>query len=283
VASETDVRLSDGRTVHVYDSGIPDADATVVVFWHHGTPQIGEPPEPLIEAGHQHGIRWVGYDRPGYGGSPRRLGRAIGSAVGDVAAIADALGIDRFVVMGHSGGSPHALACAALLPDRVVSVVCLAGLAPFDAVGLDWFAGMAPSGAAELHAAVASQAALEARLASTVFDEEQFTPTDHAALASVWSCLGVSAERATRHGPAGMVDDDLAYVRPWGFDLDQVRAPVLYVHGDADRIVPSSHARWLGRHSRSSELWLRPDDGHISVLNSYVDALNWLAPTTAAS
>jgi pimeloyl-ACP methyl ester carboxylesterase len=283
VVAETDVRLSDGRTAHVYDTGARDASGGITVVWHHGTPQIGEPPEPLVEAGHQHGIRWVGYDRPGDGGSPRQLDRTIGSAAGDVAAIADALGIDRFAVMGHSGGGSHALAGAALLPDRVVSVVCIAGLAPIDAGGLDWFAGMATSGAAELRAAVTGQAALEARLASTVFDEEQFTPTDHAALAGAWSCLGAFAQRATSQGLAGMVDDDVAYVRPWGFDLDQVRAPVLFVHGRADRIVPSSHSQWLARHCPSSDLWLRPDDGHISVLNSYTDALDWLAHRDAAS
>ncbi len=154
MVTELDLELADGRTLHAYDTE-PDDDATrsLVVFWHHGTPNIGAPPEPLFVAAARLGIRWVSYDRPGYGGSSPLPGRTVASAAGDVASVADALGIDRFAVMGHSGGGPHALACAALLPERVLAVVSLAGLAPFGAEGLDWFAGMAASGRASLSAA----------------------------------------------------------------------------------------------------------------------------------
>jgi pimeloyl-ACP methyl ester carboxylesterase len=271
VIEETDIRLRDGRTLHVYDTG---NDAALTVFWHHGTPQIGTPPDPFLAD--RRDVRWVGYDRPAYGASTRQPGRTIASAAGDVAAIADALGIDRFAVVGHSGGSAHALAAAALLPDRVVRAVCMAALAPADAEGLDWFAGMAAAGAAELRAAADGEHTLGALLASTEFDETQFTPTDHAALAGAWSFLGRSAQRATRDGPAGMIDDDVAYVRPWGFDVAQVRAPVLYVHGDADRVAPPAHSRWLAEHGSATELWIRPGDGHLSVLDCYTDALTWL-------
>ena len=121
-----------------------------MVFWHHGTPNTGVPPEPLFPAAAQHGIRWVSYDRPGYGGSTPHPGRDIASAAADVSSVAQALGIGQFAVMGHSGGGSHALACGALLPGRVLGVVSVAGMAPFDAEGLDWFAGMAAAGAAEL-------------------------------------------------------------------------------------------------------------------------------------
>ena len=94
-------------------------DPRLTVVWHHGTPNVGTPPEPLLPASAERGIRWVSYDRPGYGGSTPHPGRDIASAAADVEAIADALGIDRFAVLGHSGGGPHALACAALLGDRV--------------------------------------------------------------------------------------------------------------------------------------------------------------------
>jgi len=276
VVTETDLELSGGRTLHFYDTCADDTDARLAVFWHHGTPNIGAPPEPLLPAAAQRSIRWVSYDRPGYGGSTPHPGRGVASAAADVSSIAHALGIAQFAVMGHSGGATHALACAALLPERVVAAVCASGLAPLDAEGLDWFAGMAASGAAELRAATAGRAALEDYLASTEFDPEQFTPADHAALTGGWSWLAAVAGQAIRGGPGGMVDDNLAYVAPWGFDPGQVSAPVLFLHGGQDRIVPSSHGKWLARHVRLAELWLRPDDGHVSVLNSGVAALDWL-------
>ncbi len=272
MATEIDVSLSDGRTVHVYDSA-PAGFHYLTVVWHHGTPQIGAPPPPLVEP---MSFRWIGFDRPAYPGSTRRPERSIGSIAQDVAEITYALGVDQFAVMGHSGGSPHALACAALMPDRVLSVVCLAGMAPFDADGLDWFAGMHPAGAAELRASVDGGPALEALLAATEFDPDQFTPTDHAALQREWSFLGSSAGHATSNGGAGLVDDDLAYVRPWGFTVDQVEAPVLLVHGDADRIIPVGHSRWLAGHLPEAELRVRPGDGHLSVLDGGIDALSWI-------
>jgi pimeloyl-ACP methyl ester carboxylesterase len=276
VVNETDLELSDGRRLHVYDTGAADVKKSLAVFWHHGTPNLGEPPEPLLPTAAQRGIRWVSYDRPGYGGSTADPGRDVASAAADVSAIADALGIGQFAVMGHSGGGPHALACGALLSERVLGAVSISGLAPFGAEGLEWFAGMAASGAAELRAAARGRTALEDYLASTPFDPELFTPADHAALAGAWSWLGAVAGRATKGGLGGMVDDDLAYVAPWGFDPGQVSPPVLILQGGQDRIVPSSHGKWLARQIRSAEPWLRPDDGHISVLNSAAAAMDWL-------
>jgi len=276
VVTETDLELSDGRTLHVYDTAADGGDARLVVFWQHGTPNTGAPPQPLFPAAAQHDIRWVSHDRPGYGGSTPHPGRDVAAAAADVASIADALGIEQFAVMGHSGGGTYALGCGALLPKRVLGVVCMAGLAPFQAEGLDWFAGMAAAGAAELRAAAMGRAALEDYLASSEFDTELFTPADHAALAGAWSWLGAVAEQAIEGGPGGMVDDELAYVAPWGFDPWQVRQPVLFVHGGQDRMVPSSHGEWLARHTRSAQLWLRPDDGHVSVLDSAATAMGWL-------
>jgi pimeloyl-ACP methyl ester carboxylesterase len=276
VVTEIDLDLGDGRTLHGYDAAADGAADRLAVFWHHGTPNVGAPPEPLLPAAERLGIRWVSYDRPGYGGSTPHPGRDVASAAADVASIADALGIGRFAVMGHSGGGPHALACGALLRERVLGVVCGSGLAPFHAEGLDWYAGMAAAGAAELRAAAAGRSALEHHLASTEFDPEQFTPADHEALEGAWSWLLTVVGQALEGGSGGMVDDDLACVSPWGFDPGQVRAPVLFLHGGQDRMVPSSHGEWLARRTRSAELWLRPDDGHISVLHAAEAAMGWL-------
>jgi pimeloyl-ACP methyl ester carboxylesterase len=276
-ARELDLALPDGRTLHAYDGGGDDGDdSRLAVFWHHGTPNVGAPPEPLFAAAAERSIRWLGYDRPGYGGSARRPGRDVASAAGDVARVADALGIERFAVMGHSGGSVFALACAALIQERVRAAVCVSALAPFEADALDWFDGMAPAGTAELRAAVKGPEDLRQRLESTDFDPEQFTPADHEALAGPWGWLGRIAGEALEGGLDGMVDDDVSYVRPWGFKPEQVSVPVLFLHGGQDRIAPSAHARWLAERIPGSELWLRPDDGHISVLRHATDALDWL-------
>ena len=142
--SETDLTLPDGRTLHVYDTGGPG----LPVLWQHGTPNIGAPPVPLFAAAERLGLRWVGHDRPGYGGSSPQPGRTVAAVAADVAAVADALGIDRFAVMGHSGGGPHALACGALLPDRVSPWSRPPAPRRTTRDGLDFFAGMAEAGVA---------------------------------------------------------------------------------------------------------------------------------------
>lgn len=275
VVEEREVSLADGRRLHVYDTGPNKADGLAVV-WHHGTPNIGLPPEPLFPTAGRLGIRWVSYDRPGYGGSDPRPGRSVGSAAADVAAVADALDIGLFAVMGHSGGAPHALACAALLPERVVGAVSVAGMAPFGADGLDWFAGMAASGAASLRAATAGREAKEQHEASAADDDPGFVAADWAALDGEWSWFGKVVRPALEAGKGGLIDDDLAYVAPWGFDPAQIVAPVLLLHGTDDRVAPSAHSQWLAQRGATAELWLMPGDGHISVLSSAPRALEWL-------
>jgi pimeloyl-ACP methyl ester carboxylesterase len=276
VVTEFDLTLDGGHTLRVYDTHPNDADGRLAVFWHHGTPNVGAPPRPLFAAAARLGVRWVSYDRPGYGGSTPSPGRRVASAADYVSGIADALGIGRFAVMGHSGGGSHALACGALLPGRVVGVVSAAGLAPFSAEGLDWFAGMAPSGVASLRAAARGRAAKERYEASAGEQDPGFIPADWAALSGAWSWLGDVVGPAVEGGPGGLIDDDLAYVAPWGADPARVTAPTLLLHGGRDRVVPPSHGGWLARRCPSAELRLFPDDGHISVLNQGAAALGWL-------
>ena len=190
--------------------------------------------------------------------------------------MADALGVGRFAVMGYSGGATFALASAALLPDRVVGAVGFSPLAPFTAEGLDWFAGMGPSGVASLTAATLGLTAKES-FEATNDAEPDFIPADLDVLAGPWGWLGSVAGPAMAGGPGGLIDDDIAYVSPWGTDVAQIRVPVLLAHGGGDRIVPSSHSEWLGRHCPTVELRRFPDDGHLSVLRHSPDALTWLA------
>ena len=273
LATELDLTLPDGRRLHVHDVDQPGGTDRLTLVWHHGSPQTGAPLEPLLAAAAARGIRLVSYGRPSYGGSSPRPGRDVASAAADVAWIADALGVERFAVMGASGGGPHALACAALLPDRVVGTVCLSSLAPSTA-DLDWYAGMvAPGG---LRAAVEGRAARARFAASDEFDVESFTQRDWEALRGTWASLGADAGRAEAAGPDGLIDDDVAFVAPWGFDPAAIQGPVLLVHGGEDRVVPPGHAEWLLGQIPSAELWLRPRDGHVSVLDAIPVAMDWL-------
>ncbi|MCK2217465.1 alpha/beta hydrolase [Actinomadura sp. ATCC 31491] len=275
---ELDLRLDDGRTLHVYDTGPAEGgDAGLTVLWHHGTPNIGLPPAPLFPHSDRLGVRWISYDRPGYGASTPLPGRDLASAAAHAVQVADALGVGRFAVMGHSGGGAYALACAALLPERVVAAVSVSGPAPYDAPGLDWFAGMCPSGQASLRAAREGRAAKERHEAESGYDPEMFTPADHAALGGDWSWFGEVVGPAVAGGPGGAIDDDLSYVAPWGCDPSRVAVPVLLLHGAEDRVIPAAHGGWLSRACPDAELRLLPEDGHISVLRAAPAALEWLA------
>jgi pimeloyl-ACP methyl ester carboxylesterase len=268
---ETDVTLPDGRILHVHDTGQP---ARLTVVWHHGTPNIGTPPAPLVRAAGD--VRWVSYDRPGYGTSTPVPGRDVAHAAGCTAAVADALGIEEFAVVGHSGGGAHALACGALLPERVLAVVSVSAMAPFDAAGLDWFGGMAPASEASLRAATEGRAAKEEYEAAAEFDPGVFTDADLAALKGSQSWLNDVVGPALAAGPGGLIDDDLAYVTPWGCDPALITAPLLLVHGERDRIIPASHGAWLAAHCPTAEFRLHPGDGHLSVLDHAAGALEWL-------
>jgi pimeloyl-ACP methyl ester carboxylesterase len=271
MVDEVVVPLPDGRELEGFTTTATE-DAPVVL-WHHGTPHTGVPLEPVAALVHARGARLVTYARPGYGRSTVRPGRTVASAAADVAHLADALGVGRFVAVGASGGAPHALACAALLPDRVTAVGTLAGLAP-RSEAWDWFAGMLAPGA--LRAAVVGREERRRFGETEEFDPEVFTPADWAALEGAWAALGEDAGRASAASPDGAVDDDVAYALPWGFRLDAVAVPAVLVHGERDRMVPAEHTRRVAASVPGATLWLEPDDGHVSVLRRLGDVLDRL-------
>jgi pimeloyl-ACP methyl ester carboxylesterase len=260
---EFDVSLGDGRVLHAYDTGT----GNLAVFWHHGTPNIGTPPRPLFEASQRLGIRWVSYDRPGYGGSTPRHGRSIATAAEYVAAVADSLGIDRFAVMGHSGGGPHALACAALLGGRVVAAATLASVAP-RVDGIDFLGGMGEDNAREFEAAFAGEAQLRALLEGLKGGD------DVNELESLFSPVGAylmdGIHAGTAPGLDGWIDDDLAFVAPWGFDVGDISVPVQVWQGRQDRMVPYAHGVWLARRLPRVDVRMSPDDGHITLMERRV-------------
>lgn len=276
---EFDVHMGGGRVLHAYATGGSRAadDSRLPVLWHHGTPNIGRPPAPLFDAADRLGLRWLSYDRPAYGGSTRVVGRDAASGAAYARAVADALGVERFAVMSHSGGAAYALGCAALLAERVAGVVCATSIAPFDADGLDWFGGMIPSGVASLSAAARGLEAKEAHERSGAEYDPEFTAADIAAFDGPWGWFGSVVGPARAAGPDGLSDDDLSYVRPWGCDPARIEAPTLLLHGDADGILPPAHSAWLASRIPGAELRLYEGDGHISVLNHAEAALEWLA------
>lgn len=263
------VTTHDGRALRVHDSGLVDADTTLL--WHIGSPQTGALLAPVADAAAERGIRLISYGRPGYGGSTRQEGRDVASATSDVAAIAAALGLDRFASVGASGGGPHALA-SALLP-AVTSVVTLAGVAPFS-TEWDWFAGMAaPAG---LQAACHGVEARAAFALVDEFDPASFIQRDYDMFDGPWSALGDDVAAAAEWGDVGLIDDDVAFTKPWGFSLDAVRCPVLVIQGEKDAVIPASHGRHLAAALPHAELELHPDDGHVSVLAAVPSAMDWV-------
>jgi pimeloyl-ACP methyl ester carboxylesterase len=278
--NETDLRLADGRTLHVYDTA-PGDDRRLPVFWHHGTPNLGTPPKPLFEAGEWLGIRWISFDRPGYGGSTAAPGRTMASVAADLTTVADALGLGTFALMGFSGGGSYALGSAAVLGDRVEAVTTFAAIAPYDANGLDWYDGMIPSGLASLRAAAAGREEKVRHETSGIEYDAEFTKADLAMFEGRWGWLGsVAGDKAMPNGPDGLVDDDCSYVIPWGCDPRTITAPTLLCHGEDDHIIPRSHADWLVEHIPSASLRLYPGDSHISVLAHAEPALEWIREHT---
>jgi pimeloyl-ACP methyl ester carboxylesterase len=266
-----DIQTADGRTARFYDSGA-GSGSVATMFWHHGTPQTGRILEPIATAAGERGIRVVSVARPGYEGSTARPGRSIADASADVIRVADELGIDRFFTAGASGGGPHALGCAALSPDRVSAVITLAGIAPY-VTDYDWFGGMAAPEA--LRSALKGRDARALFAATADFNEDMFIAPDWTILSGEWKTLGADSARAAEQGSGGEIDDDVAYVTPWGFDLAEIATPVLLYQGDLDRVVPAPHAVWQAAKLPNSELRERPGDGHVSVLAALPDALDW--------
>ncbi len=186
----TEVAAGGGRTLTVYESGDP---AGAPILFHHGTPASGLPYEPHVRLVEEQGIRLVSYDRAGYGGSTRDRGRDVAAVAHDVATITAALGIDRFATWGWSGGGPHALACAALLPDRVAGACSLAGVAPYDAEGLDWLEGMGEGNVAKFGAALEGEATLRPALEAEALAGRTSSAELVAALRTILSAPDVAA------------------------------------------------------------------------------------------
>jgi pimeloyl-ACP methyl ester carboxylesterase len=282
------VRTPDGRELEVVRHG--PADAFPLVF-HCGTPNAPAEFPQLFAAVDGKGWQLVALARPGYAGSTRQPDRSVADVAADVTAILDAYGLDRFAVLGWSGGGPHALACAALLRDRCTSAVSLAGVAPFDAGGLDFFAGMGPENVEEFGAAADDHEQLAALLTEFADDLRDISDEDIAASlgglvdevdrAALTGEFAAAMGRMLRHavstGTDGWFDDDLAFVKPWGFDLDAIRVPVSVWQGAHDMMVPFAHGQWLAAHIPGAKVHLYDDEGHLSLVQQLPRILDSLS------
>lgn len=276
--------MPDGRSIEVLTAGPPDG---LPFLFHTGTPSglIAFP--PMIDAAATRGLRLILYSRPGYGNSDPLPGRLVADAAADVAAILDHLGASRFVTAGSSGGGPHALATAAMLPDRCLGAATIAGVAPCQADGLDWLAGMAPENVAEFTIAMEGEAALTTYLraaAGTLADVTGervaaelgalASAADRAALTGEFADhLAASFRAAVRTGIAGWRDDDLAFVRDWGFSLDDLRIPLSIWQGDQDAMVPFAHGQWLAGRLPLARARLLTGEGHLTLIARRIGAV----------
>jgi pimeloyl-ACP methyl ester carboxylesterase len=272
----TTLGLPDGRRLDIEISG-PDGGLPLV--FHHGTPGSVRRFGVIERAAHERGLRLVTFSRPGYGDSTRLPGRSVADVASDVAAVLDHLDAPRCLVAGWSGGGPHALATAALLPDRVTGVLVIAGVAPWDADGLDFLAGMGEQNIDEFALALQGETAIRPGLAAeaaslrdaTVADlvkglDTLLPEVDRAVLTDEYGTdLTANFAEALRRGVDGWLDDDLAFVRPWGFSLADIAVPSFVWQGSEDLMVPFTHGQWLAGHIPGVTAHLETGEGHLSI------------------
>jgi len=288
-ARQRTVRTPDGRTLAVEEAGDPNGRPVLV---HKGTPNSRHLYPPTAIDAAVRGLRLISYDRPGYGGSTPQPGRSVADCAADVRAICAELGIGRLAMWGISGGGPHVLACAALLPDLVTAAASLASPAPLDAEGLDWFAGMGELNAEDVRLFLRDRQAARAKLES---DREEIlarpaaglagalrtllSPVDAAVLTdSLADYLSYCDHEGLAPGGQGWWDDSVAEGSPWGFELSAISVPVLLMHGRRDQFVPAGHGQWLAEHIPGVEARLFDHDGHLTlVTNRIPEVHSWLA------
>jgi len=270
------ITLPDGRDLELEVTG---PDGAPVLLFHHGTPGGSVQLRTMADEVHAHGHRLVTWSRAGYGASSRRPGRSVADEVDDARAVLDHLGVDDCVVSGWSGGGPHALACGALLDDRVRGVLCIAGVAPYDADGLPFLDGMGQENLDEFGAALEGEETLRVYLEAArpelleitggQISEQMQTllpPVDQDSLTGDFGdFLALGFRQAVSVSIDGWLDDDLAFTRPWGFELSAITVPTYLWQGSEDLMVPFAHGLWLADRVPGVTAHLEQGQGHLSI------------------
>ncbi|MEY4398365.1 MAG: hypothetical protein RLZ53_941 [Actinomycetota bacterium] len=268
------VTLSDGRKLELQIAGAPQSNAIV---FHHGTPGASNTwTSWMIEVEKLGGFTFS-YSRPGYGQSDRHEGRTVRDNASDIAEVLEILGITKIVSIGWSGGGPHALADSTLPQSR--GVISIAGVGAYGANDLDFLDGMGEENHVEFGAAVQGPDSIETWM-------KQYSPdiavvTESQIIEAFGGLIGDADKKALREGAAeetaasyrkslelsyyGWMDDDLAFVQPWDFDVTKISVPVELWQGNDDFMVPHAHGYWLEKHIPNAKLMFVPGEGHISL------------------
>ena len=269
---ERTVTLRDGREFAIAVSGPPDG---VPLLYHHGTPGCLFQPTASREECATRGLRYLTYSRAGAEGSTRNPGRSVADVAADMEDVLDALGVERCLVAGKSGGGPHALATGALLPDRVAAVISIAGCRPY---GDGFLEGMGEDNVEEFRLAQQGEEALRPFVAehrdalkdadgeALVRDLASLLPeVDRQVLTSEVGAETVAVLVGGVQVPDAWIDDDLAFVRDWGFDLGAMSVPTYVWQGSEDKMVPFHHGEWLAEHVPGAVAHLEQGEGHFSI------------------
>jgi len=267
-------KLKDGRELEILDNGI---NAESAIIFHHGTPDHASTWNEWLEAAAALGLRAIAYSRAGYGTSDRHPGRSVISINNDIGQILDAKNITKFVSIGQSGGGPHSLATTC--EPRNVGAISLAGVGVFGVDDLDFLAGMGPENHEEFGAALKGEAAVEDWMNQNAGAFKNVSGSE--IIEAFGGLLGEADKAALKAGSAdqmaastrsalavsfdGWIDDDLVFVKPWGFDLAAITKPVFLWQGDDDFMVPHAHSYWLEKHIPTAKLTFKAGEGHISL------------------
>jgi len=282
--------LRDGRRLGLAQYGRPGGEPILYFHGHPGSRLEARFAHPAAAAA---GFRVVALDRPGYGLSDVKPGRAITDWPADVAEAADQLGISRFCVAGASGGGPYALACAWRLPGRVIRAAVISGVGPYQVAGLTrgmrWqnrvgfrLAGHWPGVARTLMRSM--RRSVIGRPERTVDAlARAMSPADARIVRrpEVRAVLVADLIEAFRQGSDGAADDLVLLGRPWGFSLREVQPEVYLWQGESDTLVPPAMGRWLADQIPHCHATMLPGEGHLLIIDRMPDLIEALRPGQA--
>jgi pimeloyl-ACP methyl ester carboxylesterase len=268
------IALRDGRRLGVTEFGVPDGRP---VLYCHGFPASRLEARLVHEAAMRQGVRLVAIDRPGYGLSDFNPGRRILDWPQDVIEVFDRPALQRFAVLGVSGGAPYALACAVAIPERVTAVGIACGLGTTTiAEDLAYMNAFARFSLAFARATPRLSRLVYSRVGLLLKERPQWVlallaarmpPADHATLADpgVYAALAASLREAFRQGGEGAAYELTLYAQPWNFSAAGVQMPVYLWHGEQDTTVPVAMGRRMAAFLPGCRAKFYADEGHFSL------------------